>query len=175
MEPVYFVRKLQKEDCAIIHDLAMKSWKYTYREIFDTDFIENYVNRAYRKESLENIVEQEKKGLCKFYVLEKQKEMKLVGYAQIGYDRYWETGKKINDLRLFRIYLDPECIGKRLGSLLLENIEQFVLQEGLTSYIVGVHEKNTIGLRFYQKMGFSLITKTSDAEGEVYLRKQLEN
>ena len=175
MEPNFFVRDLHKEDVDVIHDLAMKSWKYTYREIFTKDFIENYVNRAYRKENLENTVEQEKKGLFKFYVLEKQDEMKLVGFAQIGYDRYWETGKRENDLRLFRIYLDPEYIGKRLGNLLLENVEQFVAQEGLTSYIVGVHEKNIIGLRFYQKMGFILTSKTSDAEGEIYLRKQLED
>ncbi len=173
MQVVYKVRELQKEDIESILALAMKSWKYTYKEIFSESFIDAYVKRAYKKESLLKIFNHTQQGYSKFLVLLEQDSDKLVGFAQIGYDNYWKTGKKNLPLRLFRIYLDPELVGKGLGQLLLEKVEDFVRQEGQTTYIVGVHEKNTLGLRFYEKMDFKQITKESDAEGEIYFEISL--
>ena len=174
MQAKYYVREMRKEDSTTVLNLAMKSWKYTYKDIFTESFIESYVKRAYRPESLENIIEHANLGLSKFLVLVEKDRERIAGYAQIGYDRYWETRKKMNPLRLFRIYLDPKILGKGLGNLLLEKAEEFVKQENQTSYIVGVHEKNTIGLRFYKRMGFKMTSKVTDAEGEIYFKKTIE-
>jgi len=91
----------------------------------------------------------------------------------VGYDRFWETGKKNLPLELFRIYLDPAIIGQGLGKDLLEKVENFVRNTGEKSYIVGVHEKNIIGLNFYKKMGFEPFKSNSEAEGEIYFIKHL--
>lgn len=169
----YFARELEKQDANSIHDLAMLAWKYTYKEIYSEDFIENYVNRSYRIEAVERIVDQTSSGLTGFYVLVERKSTEICGFAQVGYNEYWQTGQKNLPLRLFRIYLCPEKIGKGLGGLLLEKIEGFVRQEKQDMYIVGVHEKNMIGRHFYEKNGFILINKKSDAEGEIYYRKKI--
>ena len=58
MNNSYYVRELQREDAPYIHDLAMKSWKYTYKEIFTEEFMETYINRVYRTEVIERIVDQ---------------------------------------------------------------------------------------------------------------------
>ena len=173
MQDQFLIREIQLDEIELILPLAMKSWKYTYKNIYSEDFIENYVNRAYRKESLQNIKEQSRKGLTLFVVLVNQLNGNLVGFAQVGYDRFWESGEKALPLRLFRIYLDPAILGRGLGSLLLEKVEEFVRKTGEKSYIVGVHENNSIGLRFYEKMGFMAILKESDAEGEIYYKKEL--
>lgn len=174
MQELFIVRELQKSDVDAVLTLAMKSWKYTYKNIYAEDFIENYVNRAYRKEALENVVEQSKQELCKFYVLQDATFKTIAGFSQIGYDRYWEKGKKELPLRLFRIYINPKLLRNGLGKLLLQNVERFVKQEGQKSYIVGVHEKNSIGRNFYEKMGFKLTSKESDAEGEIYYEKTVK-
>lgn len=173
MQVLYQVRELQQDDLESVLALAMKSWNYTYKEIFTKSFIEAYVKRAYKKESLLKILNHTKLGYSKFFVLVEKESHDLAGYAQIGYDNYWVTGKKNLPLRLFRIYLDPELLGKGLGKTLLEKVEEFVRQEGQQRYIVGVHEKNTIGLRFYEKRGFVPITKESGAEGEIYFEKNV--
>ena len=77
-------------------------------------------------------------------------------------------------LQLFRIYLDPEILGIGFGKMLLEKVEQYIKEEKQDQYIVGVHEKNVIGRRFYEKNDFILISKISDAEGEIYYKKQLD-
>ena len=174
MKSEYCVRELQQGDSDRIFNLAMESWKYTYKNIFSEDFIESYVNRAYRKESLENIFSFAKQGLTKFFVLLERKSETVSGFAQIGYDRFWESGEKTLPLRLFRIYLNPQILGGGLGTLLLKKVEEFVRQEQQISYIVGVHERNTIGLRFYEKMGFKTTTIESDAEGEIYFEKMID-
>ena len=169
----YYVRDMKKEDLIAVLNLAMESWKYTYKDIFSESFIEAYVTKAYKSESLLKILEYTRNGYSSFLVLEELEKKALIGFAQIGYDNYWKTGKKELPIRLFRIYLQPEVLGKGLGKLLLEKAEAFVRQEGQKKYIVGCHEKNTIGLRFYEKMGFSAITKESDTEGELYFIKYL--
>lgn len=173
MSAEYVVRTIREEEIDLILPLAMKSWKFTYQDIFSNEFIENHVSRAYRKENLKKIMGQSVNGLTTFYVLVEVKTNLVRGYAQIGYDRFWETGEKRLPLRLFRIYLDPEILGKGLGKLLLDQVEQFVRKTGMESYIVGVHEKNTIGLRFYKKSGFNPLTLKTDAEGEIYFIKNL--
>ena len=92
----------------------------------------------------------------------------------MGYEKYYETGEKNLPMQLFRIYLEPEILGIGLGKMLLENVEQFVKQEKQDSYIVGVHERNVIGRKFYEKNGFIILTKISDTEGEIYYRKYLD-
>ena len=174
MKSVYYVRELQQGDSDSIFNLAMISWKYTYKNIFSEDFIESYLNRVYRKESIENIFSLAKQGLTKFFVLLESKTETVSGFAQVGYDKFWELGEKNLPLRLFRIYLDPQILRKGLGTLLLKKVEEFVRQERQISYIVGVHEKNRIGLRFYKKMGFKATTIESDAEGEIYFEKILD-
>ena len=174
MKSVYYVRELQQGDSDTIFTLAMTLWKFTYENIFSEDFIESYVNRAYRKESIENIVSLAKQGLTKFFVLLDNTTEIISGFAQIGYDRFWESKQKILPLRLFRVYLEPKIIGKGLGKLLLKKVEDFVRQEEQLSYIVGVHEQNTIGLKFYKKMGFIATSLQSDAEREIYFEKKLD-
>lgn len=173
MKDNYFVRPLEAGDIDEILPLAMKSWKYTYKGIYEDGFIENYVNRAYRRESLTSIKDQSIKGLTLFVVLVEQATNSIKGFAQVGYDRFWEHKDKNLTIRLFRIYLDPKILGQGLGKLLLEQIEEFVRQTGKDRYIVGVHEKNVIGLKFYEKQGFKAISTTSDAEGEIFFEKIL--
>ena len=173
MQKKFLIRDLQKEDIQTIHTLAKKSWKFAYKDIYSDDFIEKHFTTAYSASSLEKNLAKVKEGFSRFIVLKEIDPNKILGFAQIGYDNYWITGKKELPLRLFRIYLDPDEIGKGLGKILLQEVEKFVIQESQTSYIVGVHEKNKLGLRFYEKMGFNSITKESEVDGEIFFKKDL--
>lgn len=173
MQESYTVCSLVMEDLDKILPLALKSWKFTYKDIYTEDFIDTYVSRVYRKDSLSSILKQSTNDLTSFVVLVEQVTNSIKGFAQVGYEKYWEHGDKKSPVRLFRIYLDPEILGKGLGELLLVQVEEFVRRENKNRYIVGVHEKNIIGLRFYAKHGFEVISKTSDAEGEIFFEKKL--
>jgi hypothetical protein len=173
MKQKYVIREIVTSDCQQISEIAKKSWLFTYKGIYEEDFILKHIQKSYTVDSLKKNILSVDEGFSKFFVLVQGDSNHILGFAQVGYNAYWENGKNNLPLRLFRIYLDPEELGKGLGNLLLQKVEEFVLAEEQKSYIVGVHEKNSIGLRFYEKNGFEYISKKSDREGEIYLKKNL--
>lgn len=147
------------EDWKELKDVALKSWQYTYKNIYSQEFINNFIEENYSKGSTN-------KALSfpdSWHYIAKE-DNKLVGYLTIGpYQDSW---------RLYRIYLLPEYIGKGIGQELLKLGEDYLRSKNAKKYCTFVQKDNEIGKSFYLKSGFTRIPE-KDEEDELCLEKNL--
>lgn len=156
------IRPFSEKDALQVKKTALESWIFTYKDIFSKTIIKKFVDTNYNVDLLSNIKHWVAKGVTKFVVAETRD--KIVGFAQIGYENYWNKEAPANQkkIKLFRIYLVPEYIGRGIGHRLLESMENFVRQKGKSSYFLNVHKNNNIGLKFYEKQGFVISPRSKD-------------
>jgi ribosomal protein S18 acetylase RimI-like enzyme len=64
-------------------------------------------------------------------------------------------------LELTRVYVQPDCIGKGVGSKLMQHVIDHSKQNGITSLWLHVYEKNLSAIEFYLKWGFEKIGEQS--------------
>jgi len=155
-------RPLREDDAPQIYQVALEAWKFTYRDIFEPQFIQNFVNRNYAPEVSIGLLPGVKTGQIFFHVA--VSEIAVIGFCNIG-----ET---LQGMELFRIYLRPPFIGKKIGRKLLELGEVFIRSKGYSSYFCFVHKDNEIGKRFYLKAGFAHVPE-KDQDDEWYMDKVL--
>jgi diamine N-acetyltransferase len=152
----------QKGDAEEVFNVAMASWKHTYKDIFSTEEIESFVSKNYSIS-----------GLIELLPLIEAKEMfffvAVDGGKVVGFNNVADRGQ---GMRILRIYLLPEYIGKGIGKKLLELGEQFVKEKGGKSYFCFVNERNTSSIHFYEKNGF-IHKPERDKQGEWFMEKEL--
>ena len=156
------IRPITEPDAPNIHPVALEAWQYTYRTIFDRQFIENFVNQNYALERILSLFPRLRSSSMYFYIAEH--ESRIVGFCNIGIDQ--------PRAELYRIYLLPDYIGQGLGRRLLERGEQFLREHGINTYYCFVHKENEIGKRFYARSGFQHIPE-KDQDDEWYMEKQI--
>lgn len=156
------LRPIRESDAPNIRAVALEAWQYTYRNIFDQPFIENFVNRNYAPERILALFPRLQSGTLDFNIAEH--ESKIIGFCNIGIDG--------QDAELYRIYLLPAYIGQGLGQRLLGLGEKFLVEHGTGTYSCFVHKYNEIGKRFYIRSDFRHIPE-KDQGDEWYMEKKL--
>jgi ribosomal protein S18 acetylase RimI-like enzyme len=162
MLPDVVIRPIRESDAPDIHRVALDAWRHTYRTIFDSQFIEDFVNRNYAPEAILRSFSGMQAGSVFFYVAEHAS--RVIGFCHIGIHS--------KGAELYRIYLLPEYIGQGLGRRFLERGEAFVAEHGLDSLACFVHKDNEIGKRFYLNSGFKHIAER-DKGDEWFMQKRL--
>lgn len=132
------IRPAEPEDAEEIHEVALKSWKDTYIQIFSEETIEEIIGDWY---GIEDLREQAEHPM--FYVAEIDEQ--VTGFVHISVE-----GRKAT---LHRIYLDPEYQGEGIGSKLYEKVESEIEEEA-DSIELEVLAENEKGNNFYRKHGF---------------------
>lgn len=87
------IRHAEPEDAEQIHNVALRSWRDTYRQIFSNETIENIVNKQYSADDL-----REQADHPVFYVAKVEDE--LVGFVHASIE------EDVASLR--RIYIVPD-------------------------------------------------------------------
>ncbi len=156
-------RRLTKSSVKQVQSVALRAWKFTYRNIYSTKSIERRVSNYYSDQTFkEHVLPRVRKGVDWFYLALEGK--RIIGYSHISQGRMgWE---------LLRIYLLPECIGKGIGTKLLSLGESFLRRKKVSRYVVTAHAKNTPAIAFYLRNGFARV-KGKDKAGEVCFEKNL--
>ena len=155
------IRPITESDVPHIHPVALEAWQHTYRNIFEGQFIENFVNQNYAPKAILSLFPRLQSGTMCFYVAEH--ESKIIGFCNIGIDG--------QIAELYRIYLLPAYIGQGLGGRLLDRGEKFLLERGINTYFCYVHKDNELGKRFYVRSGFQHISQ-KDHNDEWYMEKR---
>ncbi|RMG33566.1 MAG: GNAT family N-acetyltransferase [Methanobacteriota archaeon] len=156
------IRFFEEKDADSVISVARKAWHHTYAHIFSKERIEEYIGKHYNSKTLipGNSVRNA------FWVAEETG--KIIGFAQIGL-----LGE---EMHLWRIYLDPSFIGKGIGSKLLKTVESFMKEQGIQKYRLEVHQKNKLGLSFYERKGFKVIEtagESCNSDCEIVMEKEL--
>ena len=132
------IRHAEQDDAEEIHEVALKTWRDTYSQIFSEETIEQVISDWY---DVEDLREQAEHPI--FYVAEA--DDRVIGFVHASVED--------SEATLHRIYLDPEYQGEGLGSKLYREVENKIEQEA-DSIELEVLAENKKGTGFYLKHGF---------------------
>ncbi len=142
-------RKLKKEDVKQVQRVALETWKFAYKTIYNEKTIHRTVKSYYSDKSFKELFARIRKGNEMFLIALDGK--RIIGYAHIGKKgKYWE---------LRRTYVLPLYLRKGIGTALAKRVEQFMKKRKAKKYIVYPHTKNKIAKNFYLKIGFKRYPK----------------
>ncbi len=156
-----FIRKAMESDVDPINRIAATSWYHTYKEIYDTEEIEKWIDRNYSPEALQkhiSMVEGDRNYLFIVALMENN----IVGFMEMKI--------KNQIAHLLRIYLNPDHIGNGIGTELLRHGENWMLSNGKRQLTVSVHKKNLPGMKFSDSRGFRF---KEEIEEDIILEKNL--
>jgi diamine N-acetyltransferase len=157
------VRDAAPEDAEAIAAVARASWTETYRDIFEPDFIERFLDENYAVPSLAaGATRAATRDDAHFLVAER--DGTVIAFAQYG------VGPRGPEL--FRIYADPAHYGTGAGSALLAELHRR-LDGRVDSYVLDVHSRNARGRAFYERHGFEIVGGGATADCDLTLRRRL--
>lgn len=129
------------DDLRMISGIYEQSWKFAYRGILPQAFLDSIPAGRWA----DNIVRKDVKTLC---LLE---NLRMVGTASICQSR-WAEYPDFGEI--VSIYLLPECMGRGLGTALLQRCIAELRATGFDRILLWVLEENARARRFYEKNGF---------------------
>ena len=138
------IRKIQIEDAENLLNLLNKLDSETTFLLY-----EKGERKTTIKQQRKNIQEQLEKGVLTF-VLEDNK--KLVGYV---FGNIFTANRKKHCMNL-AIAILQEYTGKGYGTKLMNTIEEYAINNGITRLELEVSKKNKIAISLYQKIGFEV-------------------
>ena len=162
MTPVV-VRDATAEDAEAIARVARASWRDTYRDIFEPDFIDRFLAENYDPEGL-RVAAERAAALEDRHFLVAERDGALIAFAQCG------VGPRGPEL--FRIYADPAHYGTGAGSALLEELHSRIAGR-VEAYVLDVHSRNARGRAFYERNGFEVVGGGSTPDCDLTLRRTL--
>jgi ribosomal-protein-alanine N-acetyltransferase len=159
------VRDARRSDAEAIAQVARASWAETYRDIFEPEFIAEFLDANYQPTALAAQAERDA-GREDGHFLVAERGGAVVAFAQFG------VGSRGPEL--FRIYADPTHFGTGTGIALLAELHRRLVGR-VDAYVAEVHPQNERGRAFYDRNGFVIVGDgTPESDGHVVLRRTLE-
>lgn len=116
----------------------------------DPEDFKAYLDFAFDKNKL---LEELKNSDTHFYFV--KKDAVLAGYLKLNENDAQTDIKSKESMELERIYVLQDFQGQQIGQWMLDEIKQIAAQKQKAFLWLGVWEKNTKAITFYQKLGFS--------------------
>lgn len=134
------------DDVSTIRNIAMRTWPVSYASILSAGQLEYMLSKTYSEKVLhQKISTGEEKFLIANY------DAKAIAFASYGV---------IDDTpltyKLFKVYVLPTFQKKRVGELLLKEVERLARESGVFYIKLNVNRNNNARF-FYERLGFSII------------------
>jgi ribosomal protein S18 acetylase RimI-like enzyme len=136
------IKPAEVEDLPKIAELAGKIWRASYPGIISAEQIEFMLEWMY---NLKTLLTELESGICF--------DQLFVDDTLIGFASY---GSEAGEMKLHKLYIDPERQGQGFGSQLLAHVEQRVASLGFQMLVLGVNKRNSRAITAYQKNGFRI-------------------
>jgi len=130
-------------------DISKKAFVDAFEKDNDPEDFKAYINIAFAKK---NIFTQLKNPGSAFYFVFRGEY--LVGYFKLNENDAQTDIKSKEFIELERIYVLGEFQGEHIGQLMLQKAIEIASEKGKEYMWLGVWEKNTNAIRFYQKYNF---------------------
>lgn len=149
------IRKATVEDIPLIQKIAFETWPHVYEKIISREQI-NYMLDLFYSEAvlLQSMVEKQQHFLLIFD-----------GEKPCGFAGFEHNCPEPQVTRLHKLYLLPDCQGKSLGKLLMDEVVQQALQQQSKRISLNVNKYNP-ALGFYKKMQFEVVADEKLPIGE---------
>lgn len=143
------IKKCQVQDLKAIQEVSIQTFTDTFLPFNTKENIDKYVARAFTDEKLISEVNDAHSQFFLAYI-----GHEVCGYLKVN-EYPAQTEKTIPDsLEVERIYVKKEFKRQHVGSALMEQAIQIAQAKKVKQLWLGVWEKNTVALSFYQKNGF---------------------
>jgi len=146
------IRYGNESDAALLAEIGARTFYDTYVGSTNHENLELSIRESYSPK-----IQLEELSDSSSIFLIAEVEGSIAGYAKltVNIKNEFLTGKK--PLKISRIYLLQEYIGRGLGKILMAQALYEAKQRGCDTVWLGVWEKNQKAIGFYKKLGFKEI------------------
>lgn len=147
------VRPAVLRDAPAIAHIHVEAWKHAYKGLVaDADLQTLSVDKRLTmwREAIE-YAEPQVWVACDAH-------QQVMGF--VAFDRSRDPKTKATVGEIWALYLQPDCIGQGVGSALWGAARDACEEEGFGEITAWVYARNTLGLNFYDAMGFKREMKT---------------
>ena len=149
-------------DAREVAAVARASWHAAYDDLLGPDTVDRTVDEWYDTESLRAEIDEAADAAC-FLVAEADDE--VVGFANAGPARDWESDPDDPDAFFSRLYVAPDHWGEGLGSRLTARVADDLREAGHERIWLEVFEANGRAREFYESIGFERIGSVDETFG----------
>ncbi|MPZ52977.1 MAG: GNAT family N-acetyltransferase [Acidimicrobiia bacterium] len=136
------VRNAFIDDADVIAKVHVDGWEATYRGVIDDDVLDRLTVTRRSQQWAEALAHNLPVWIA-------DHEGKVVGFTAVRADE------------LSALYVSPEVYGQGIGTILLAEAERQISEDGISTALLWVHEKNTRSQDWYEKRGWK---KTDELE-----------
>ena len=155
------IRECTVRDLELLQQIGYDTFDETFRSLNTTETINAYLAEAFSREKL---LSEMMSGSCSFYFMYCKNE--LIGYLKLNEALGQSDLNDPDSLEIERIYVRKEYKGQGLGKILIDYALKKAVESGKQYVWLGVWERNTTALAFYEKVGFKEMGKHSFRMGD---------
>jgi len=144
-----FYKNCAEKDLQDLVEISIKTFVSAFEKQNDPEDFKTYIHKAFSKEQLEKeLLDPD----VRFYFV--YKENNLVGYYKLNSKNAQTEPLGDDSIEIERIYVLDEYQGQNIGMDMLLKIIDIAKNEKNIFLWLGVWEKNTSAIRFYERYGF---------------------
>jgi ribosomal protein S18 acetylase RimI-like enzyme len=157
------IRDAVPGDAAAVASLVRESWHAAYDDLLGAGTVDATVEEWYDTESLREEIREvdAADGAC-FLVAD---DDGVIGFANAGPARDWESDPDGPDAFFSRLYVAPEHWGAGVGSELTAHVARQLRAAGHERVWLEVFDGNERGRGFYESIGFERIGSVTESFG----------
>jgi ribosomal protein S18 acetylase RimI-like enzyme len=140
------------DDLADLQTISRGTFEETFREMNTPENLQVYLDGAFNRGKLS--AELQNPGSSFYFLLV---DGQLAGYLKVNQGDAQTDLHEADTLEVERIYLKSAYQGQGWGRWMLEQALEIARQAGKRAVWLGVWEKNTHAIAFYQRLGFQIV------------------
>lgn len=157
------IRDATPEEADRIAAVARASWHAAYDDVLGAETVDSVVDEWYEPASLERQIREASSGEAAFFVGVDGEE--VVGFANGGPAREYETDPEPPDAFFSRLYVHPDTWGEGVGTELTGRLARHLRDAGFERVWLEVFEQNERAYGFYQALGFEQVGAVTETFG----------
>lgn len=143
------VVKCNEKDINELQEIGYKTFDQTFSDQNTPENLHDYLDKAFNKQQIKKELSHEHSHF--FFVYWKHH---LAGYLKVNTNDAQSEDMGNQSLEIERIYILREFQRQGLGKLLLGKALEIAKQQNVNNVWLGVWERNSNAISFYEKMGF---------------------
>ena len=153
------IRKATKNDINRIVEIELFVSRYNFKNIISNEIL--YKKNTYEftldwiTKSFDNLENDER--IAEYYIIENEENI-IIGWFSIVFS------KKSRECSIWNIRIDVPFQYNNYGTLAMHFCFDLMKERGINKMILHTFEKNTIAIKFYEKMGFLFINREFSEE-----------
>jgi len=151
-QPVF--SKVSTEEAKLLSEVSAQTFSIAFSHLNTKANMASYLKEVLNQEQL---AQELKNTSSQFFFLSLKGTVK--GYLKINLSEAQTEDIDPNAIEIQRIYLYPDAQGQGYGKLMINYAEEIGLKHSCPMIWLGVWEKNTNSIAFYERMGYRIFDK----------------